>query len=182
MKRYLFFSLTLFILLGTSGVSYAQGSNCIEDSLSNNDGGEHLMTLSGKLFETLAGDSIDAMLWLPVTSLTICGPRVYSYKDKKYSLYKIFNTDDGESVDAILINGGVASGSSDGDCYEASIRKPTPFMGNNDEIFVLSDGSIWEVKYEYEYMYEYYPTVIACPNKGYVIVNGKKLNAQVVKR
>jgi hypothetical protein len=37
-------------------------------------------------------------------------------------------------------------------CYESSIVSPTPFMGNNDEIFKLSDGSVWEVKYEYEYL------------------------------
>ena len=37
------------------------------------------------------------------------------------------------------------------DCYDSSILKPTPFMGNNGEVFQLSDGSLWEVKYEYEY-------------------------------
>ncbi len=47
-----------------------------------------------------------------------------------------------------------------GKCYESSIQKPAPFMGNDGEIFKLADGSLWEVKYEYEYMYEYYPDVI----------------------
>ena len=53
-----------------------------------------------------------------------------------------------------------------GECFQSSIVSPTPFMGNNEEIFKLSDGSVWEVKYEYEYLYEYYPSVIVCPNRG----------------
>ena len=65
-------------------------------------------------------------------------------------------------------------------CYPASIVKPQPFMGNNGEIFQLSDNSIWEVKYEYEYLYEYYPEITACPNRGYIIINGKKLNASAL--
>ena len=54
-------------------------------------------------------------------------------------------------------------------------------MGNNDEIFVLSDGSIWQVKYEYEYLYEYYPDVVICPNRGKLVVDGKSLNVVPVK-
>ena len=64
------------------------------------------------------------------------------------------------------------------DCYESSILNPTPFMGNNGEIFRLADGSIWEVKYEYEYMYEYYPSVLVCPTLGKLIVDGEVLNVQ----
>ena len=67
-----------------------------------------------------------------------------------------------------------------GACYEASIMKPTPFMGNDGEIFKLDDGSLWEVKYEYEYMYEYYPDVIICPSKGKLVVDGKSLNVEYV--
>ena len=63
-------------------------------------------------------------------------------------------------------------------CYEASIVSPSPFMGNNNEVFKLSDGSIWEVKYEYEYMYEYSPNVIICPAKGKLVINGKQLNVE----
>jgi hypothetical protein len=55
---------------------------------------------------------------------------------------------------------------------------PTPFMGNSGEVFRLADGSLWEVKYEYEYMYEYYPDVVICPAKGIVIVEGKTLTVQ----
>ena len=66
-------------------------------------------------------------------------------------------------------------------CYEASIVKPTPFMGNDGEIFKLDDGSIWEVKHEYEYMYEYYPSVIVCPDKQIIVVEGTKLNVEQLK-
>jgi hypothetical protein len=62
------------------------------------------------------------------------------------------------------------------DCYESSIIKPMPFMGNNDEIFQLSDGSMWEVKYSYEYMYAYSPQVIICPSSAKLIVDGKKIS------
>ena len=65
-------------------------------------------------------------------------------------------------------------------CYTSSIMWPTPFMGNNGEIFRLQDGSIWEVKYEYEYLYEYYPQVVICPSRSILIVDGKKLNVQVL--
>lgn len=70
-----------------------------------------------------------------------------------------------------------AGGSS---CYESSIMSPTPFMGNNGEIFRLQDGSLWEVKYEYEYMYEYYPAVIVCPSIGRLVVRGKTLHVQQI--
>ena len=66
------------------------------------------------------------------------------------------------------------------DCYESSIVKPSPFMGNNGEIFKLADGSMWEVKYEYEYMYEYYPSVLICPSKGSMLIGGKSLNVQLI--
>ena len=48
-------------------------------------------------------------------------------------------------------------------CVESSIMKPTPFMGNSGEVFVLLDGSVWEVGAgEYNYLYEYYPNVTIC--------------------
>jgi hypothetical protein len=67
-----------------------------------------------------------------------------------------------------------------GECYESYIVKPSPFMGNDGEIFKLDDGSFWEVKYEYEYMYEYNPDVIICPSKGKLVVDGKSLNVEYV--
>lgn len=66
------------------------------------------------------------------------------------------------------------------DCYESSITKPAPFMGNNDEIFKLADGSTWEVKYEYEYMYAYYPQVVICPSAQTLHVDGKKLSVHLL--
>lgn len=66
------------------------------------------------------------------------------------------------------------------DCYRSSILSPTPFMGNNEEIFRLSDGSLWQVKYEYEYLYEYYPSVVICPGRGQLIVGKKSLNVQLM--
>ena len=57
-------------------------------------------------------------------------------------------------------------------CYQSTIKAPTPFMGNNDEIFVLADDSVWQVKYEYEYLYEYYPVITVCPDRGKLIVKG----------
>jgi hypothetical protein len=69
-----------------------------------------------------------------------------------------------------------------GECFQSSIVSPTPFMGNNEEIFKLSDGSVWEVKYEYEYMYEYYPSVIVCPNRGKLIIGEKSLNVELLSQ
>ncbi len=66
------------------------------------------------------------------------------------------------------------------DCYESSIVSPSPFMGNNGEIFKLADGSLWEVKYEYEYLYEYYPSIVICPSRGKLIVGEKSLNVELV--
>lgn len=66
-------------------------------------------------------------------------------------------------------------------CYESSIISPTPFMGNNGEIFRLADGSVWEVKFEYEYLYEYFPKVTICPTRGRLIIRDKALNIAQVK-
>lgn len=63
-------------------------------------------------------------------------------------------------------------------CYESSIVSPTPFMGNDGELFKLADGSLWEVKFEYEYLYEYYPQVVICPAKGKLVIAEKSLNIE----
>ncbi len=65
-------------------------------------------------------------------------------------------------------------------CYESSILSPAPFLGNNNEVFKLTDGSIWQVKYEYEYLYEYYPQVLICSDESVLIVGNKKLNVQLI--
>jgi hypothetical protein len=53
-------------------------------------------------------------------------------------------------------------------------------MGNDGEVFRLADGSIWQVKYEYEYLYEYYPRVVVCPGRGTMVVDGKNLNVELM--
>ena len=53
-------------------------------------------------------------------------------------------------------------------------------MGNNGEIIKLGDGSLWEVKYAYEYLYEYYPSVIICPTKGKLMIKDKSIDVQAV--
>jgi hypothetical protein len=65
-------------------------------------------------------------------------------------------------------------------CYESSIVSPSPFMGNDSEIFKLADGSLWEVKYEYKYLYEYSPMVIICPSKGKLVIKEKSLNVSQI--
>ncbi|WP_292085484.1 MULTISPECIES: hypothetical protein [unclassified Brevundimonas] len=62
------------------------------------------------------------------------------------------------------------------DCYESTIRTPSPFMGNHNEIFRLQDGTLWQVQHEYEYLYEYYPTVVVCPSRGSLIIDDKRLS------
>jgi hypothetical protein len=53
-------------------------------------------------------------------------------------------------------------------------------MGNDGEVFRLADGSLWEVKHEYEYLYEYYPDVVICPGRGTLVVAGKTLDVEQV--
>jgi hypothetical protein len=61
------------------------------------------------------------------------------------------------------------------DCYESSIISPYPFMGNDGEVFKMSDGSVWEVAQDRTnlFMYEYYPKVVICPSEGHLLVGGK---------
>jgi hypothetical protein len=66
------------------------------------------------------------------------------------------------------------------DCYKSSIIAPVPFMGNNGEVFKLADGSSWKVKYEYSYLYAYYPEVVICPSRGKLLMDEKSLNVQLV--
>jgi hypothetical protein len=175
--RYFFFG-SIFYL---SFITQIYAFECRQDTLTENSDGQMLQTLSGDIFESLAGDNITAYLWLPMSDLLICGPNLFDYKGKVYEIFDITNIDDDEKISALSIISSSTSSQTSGGCYNSSITKPTPFMGNNDEVFVLSDGSVWQIKYEYEYMYEYYPSVVACPNDGYVVVGGTKLNAVVLK-
>ena len=60
------------------------------------------------------------------------------------------------------------------------IPHPSPLMGNNGEIFKLLDGSLWEVLYEYECLYEYIPAVIICPGQEKLLVAGKSLSVKML--
>ena len=68
------------------------------------------------------------------------------------------------------------------DCYNSKILSPAPFLGNDGEIAKLADGSLWEVKYSYEYLYQYYPSIVICPGKGKLVINDKTLNVVKVGR
>jgi hypothetical protein len=65
-------------------------------------------------------------------------------------------------------------------CYESTVQSPSPFLGNDGEIVKLADGSLWEVKNSYNYMYKYYPAIIICPDKGKLLVGDKSINVQLV--
>ncbi len=65
-------------------------------------------------------------------------------------------------------------------CYETTVKSPSPFMGNNGEIIKLADDSVWEVKYAYEYLYAYYPTVTICPAKGKLLIKDKSIDVQAI--
>jgi hypothetical protein len=53
-------------------------------------------------------------------------------------------------------------------------------MGNDGEIFKLTDGSMWKVKYEHEYLYEYFPDILVRPNQGRLIIDDKSLNIELI--
>jgi hypothetical protein len=70
----------------------------------------------------------------------------------------------------------VAGAASAQPCFQTSILSPSPFMGNHGEVFKTADGGLWEVQYEYRYLYEYLPSVVICPGRGNLSVKGKTLN------
>jgi hypothetical protein len=57
------------------------------------------------------------------------------------------------------------------ECYESTIRSPTPYLANGGEVIELDDGTFWQdVSYQYLYLYEYYPSVVICPGRGKLVV------------
>lgn len=66
-------------------------------------------------------------------------------------------------------------------CYQSSVLSPTPLLGNHGEIVRLADGSLWEVVGEYLYLYEYYPSIVACPDSGRLIVGQHSINAHPIR-
>ena len=161
----------------------AVGAECSDATLKNNiDSGRQLLTTSGELYDVLAGDNFDSMLWLPMSSLQVCGPRNLTYKGKTYQLYKVINTDDGESVEAFRLGKKSGSGASSSSCYASYIQEPTPFNGNGGELIMLADGSLWkETSYQYLYLYQYNPQVTMCPDKGLMILDSNKFSVIRVK-
>ena len=67
------------------------------------------------------------------------------------------------------------------DCFESSIVSPSPFMGSDGEIFKLTDGSQWRVKFADEYLYAYDPRVTICPGTGKMTIKGKTLKIEAIK-
>lgn len=78
---------------------------------------------------------------------------------------------------ALLLSGNLSHAQS---CSRATIMSPTPFMGNDGEIFRLDDGTIWQIKYAQLYFYAYYPNVVICPSRDKLIVKGKSLNIELL--
>lgn len=75
-------------------------SGCDDDTLqSKADDGSILVMTSGAVYEVLAGDEIDASLWLPVSDMMIC-PNTVAFRGRNYLLYEIINVDDREKVTA----------------------------------------------------------------------------------
>jgi hypothetical protein len=70
----------------------------------------------------------------------------------------------------------MASGSAQAQaCFETTIVKPSPFMGNHGELLQTADGGLYEVSGSYEYMYAYSPRAAICPASGKMAVNGKTI-------
>ena len=82
-----------------TGIAHA---TCEDDSVDSvSDDGEILKTLSGHVFEVMAGDSIDSALWLTTEDLLICPQPPIQFQGKSVVIYKIINTDsNNEKVDA----------------------------------------------------------------------------------
>ena len=173
LRNMVLISMTTLSFLANEG--NAQNFGCVEDRIRNNSNGEILVMNSGRVFETLG---VGAYLWLGMSPVIVCGPISFTYSGKTSSYFRIINTRSDSGVNAWMLSGyRIPRGS----CYQSSIRRPSPFMGNRGEVFILHDGTAWEVGLEYNYMYEYFPTIIACPEQGYVIVEEKRLSARMVE-
>lgn len=61
-------------------------------------------------------------------------------------------------------------------CFQTAIQAPSPFMGNHDEIFQTTDGSVWKVQGSFEFLFEFFPTVTICPDRNVLLLKGKRIN------
>lgn len=159
--------------------TYAQKFGCATDSIRKNSCGKIIEMLSGRVFEISFTDRLTARLWLPTSSLTICGPIRFDYEDVGHSYYIIVNSLIGQSIRGTLKSGPSLP---HGCCYKSIIESPSSFRGTSGEEFILSDGSVWEVGFQYEYLYKYFPSVIACADQGFVIIDGRRSSARLLQR
>jgi hypothetical protein len=85
------------------GSPHAYALDCEEDTIREQaDSGKLLVMMSGHVYEVLAGDEIDSMLWLPAEDVLIC-EKPFAYQGTTYLFYQVINKDEGESVDARLL-------------------------------------------------------------------------------
>ena len=76
---------------------------CWDDTIRTvTSSGEVIVMESGSVFEVLPGDTIDAALWLPISSVTIC-ERTITVKGKAVVYCDIINHDDREKVGAMKL-------------------------------------------------------------------------------
>lgn len=66
-------------------------------------------------------------------------------------------------------------------CYKTSVMNPSPLMGNHGEVFKTLEGDLFKVVGSYEYLYAYYPEVIACPSLGKMLIDGKTIGIQPMR-
>lgn len=58
-------------------------------------------------------------------------------------------------------------------CFRTSVMAPSPFMGNDGEVFRTSEGALYQVVASYEYLYAYYPEVTICPDRRRMMVEDR---------
>lgn len=66
-------------------------------------------------------------------------------------------------------------------CFRAQIVEPVPFMGNRDELFLLGDGSVWQVVNDYQHLHSFNPQVLVCPRESQLIIKKKIIDVRRVR-
>lgn len=67
-------------------------------------------------------------------------------------------------------------------CFKTMISSPSPFMGQDGEVFKTTEGEIFKVIGAYEYLYAYYPQVVICPSRGRLVVGDKTMSVMALNR
>lgn len=98
------FEAFFFIFVSVVGWGGAWARDCESDSIRGvSQSGEIIIMLSGHVYEVMAGDTVDSMLWLTADEVLVCEAPL-KYKGKVYLLYEIINTDEsGEKVSARML-------------------------------------------------------------------------------